>query len=256
MKRLSLPYLYIAMCLITCSIRCEEPHKNTADEKIIARWKKGGVIFEQPQFVVVDTDVNIKQKTIIGCGVHLLGNTSIGESCTIGHYTVIKNCIIGDNVHIKSHCVLENVIIKDGAEVGPFAHLQEGSLIEEKAVIGNFVEVKRSAIGPNTKAKHLSYLGDLTTEENVNIGAGTIVCNYDGVQKHKSTVGKHTSIGSNTCIIAPRSIGSHAITAAGSCITKDVPDRALAITRPKEQINKEEYAPELIARYQKQKAER
>jgi len=250
MKHLSLSYLCIAMCLITCTTRCEE----TANKKIIARWKKGGVIFEQPQFVVVDTDVNIKQKTIIGCGVHLLGNTSIGQACTIGHYTVIKNCIIGDNVQIKSHCVLENVIIEDGAEIGPFAHLQEGSVVEEKAVIGNFVEVKRSTIGPNTKAKHLSYLGDVTTHEGVNIGAGTIVCNYNGVEKHKSIIGRKASIGSNTCIIAPRTIGSHAITAAGSCITKDVPDRALAICRPKEQINKEDYAPGLLARYEKQKS--
>ena len=241
----------LVLLFSSCSISLAQ----TADQdKIIARWKKGGVIFEQPQFVVVEPKVNCNRNTTIGCGVHLLGNTDIGKNCTIGHYTVIKNCSIGDNVQIKSHCVLENVTIEDGAEIGPFAHLQEGSHIKEQAVIGNFVEVKRSSIGPKTKAKHLSYLGDLETGAEVNIGAGTIICNYNGVQKHKSRIGNNSSIGGNSCIVAPCTIGKHAITAAGSCITQDVPDKALAIARPKEQTNKLEYAPKLIERYKKEKA--
>jgi bifunctional UDP-N-acetylglucosamine pyrophosphorylase/glucosamine-1-phosphate N-acetyltransferase len=210
------------------------------------------VIFEAPNFVVVSPDTSIEENSLIGCGVHLLGETKIGRSCSIGHYNVLKNCTIGNNVKIHSHCVLENVTIMDGAEIGPFAHLKEHTVIQEKAVIGNFVEVTRSTIGKESKAKHLSYLGDAELGEQVNVGAGTITCNYNGVSKHKTVIKNNARIGSDNCLVAPITIGEGAITGAGSTLTQNVPDHALALER-NQQVTKEEYAPLLLEKYHQEK---
>ncbi|MEX0849748.1 MAG: DapH/DapD/GlmU-related protein [Candidatus Dependentiae bacterium] len=223
------------------------------NEQTITRWKKEGIAFDQPEFVVVDNKATIGQQTTIGCGVHILGQTNIGTSCTIGHFSIIKNCTLGNNVTIYSHCVLENAVIEDNAKIGPFAHIQESTTIMQHAEIGNFVEVKRSTIGVGTKAKHLSYLGDTTTGKKVNIGAGTITCNYNGVSKHKTNVGDNTLIGSNNCLVAPIEIGNNAITGAGSTLTQNVPDDALAIARSNNQINKEGYASKLLQKYKNEK---
>ena len=261
------------------------------NDDIIFRWKKRGVEFEQPQFVVIDPDVQIGKGSTIGCGVHILGASTIGKGCSIGHFTIIKDCSIGDNVQIHSHCVLENAIIKSGAEIepfahlkekahiddnvqihshcvlentiiesgaeiGPFAHLEEKAHIQEKAVIGNFVQVKRSTIGPGSKAKHLAYLGDATLGKKVNIAAGVITCNYNGVSKQEIKIDDHAFIGTNNSLVAPVYIGKGAMTAAGSTITRNVPDNALAIGRSPEQINKLDYVPKLMKRYQKEKEAR
>lgn len=228
---------------------------HATDEDVISRWKKGGVTFEQPQFVVIDPKVEIGTGTSIGCGVHVLGSSTVGQGCSVGHFTIIKNCSIGDNVKIHSHCVLEHAVIESGAEIGPFAHLEEKAHIQEQAVIGNFVEVKRSTVGPGSKAKHLTYLGDATLGKKVNVGAGAITCNYNGVSKNKISVGDDAFIGTNNSLIAPVSIGKGAMTAAGSTITKDVPDDALAIGRAY-QVNKPDYAPKLRQRYKQEKASR
>ncbi len=240
---------------VICVLFCVSIHVH-ANEDIISRWKKGGVVFEQPQFVVISPDAQIGKGSTIGCGVHVLGVSTIGQDCSIGHYTIIKNCSIGDNVQIHSHCVLENAIIESGAEIGPFAHLEERAHIQEKAVIGNFVEVKRSTVGPGSKAKHLAYLGDATLGKKVNIGAGVITCNYNGVSKHATIIDDHAFIGSNNSLIAPLQIGKGAMTAAGSTITRNVPDDTLAIGRSPEQINKPDYVPKLMSKYKKEKASR
>lgn len=206
------------------------------------------VFFENTALIAIEDNVIIRAKTKIGCGVHLIGNTIIGQNCTIGHYTIIKNCTIGDNVIIESHCVLENTTIKSEAQIGPFAHISESSTIDQKAIIGNFVEVKRSYVGSNTKAKHLAYLGDVTLGENVNIGGGTIFCNYNGVSKQITTIDNHAFIGSNSTIVAPLHIGKNAMTAAGSTITENVPNNCLAIARSY-QINKYDYVPKLLEKY-------
>jgi len=218
----------------------------------IDQWIDQGVVFEQPQFVVIDDGAQIGKGSTIGCGVHILGKSMIGEHCSIGHFTITKNCTIGNNVIIHSHCVLENVIIESGAEIGPFAHLSEKTHIQEKAIIGNFVEVKRSVIGPESKAKHLTYLGDATLGKKVNIGAGTITCNYNGVSKHKTIIHDHAFIGTNNSLVAPLSIGKNAFTAAGSTITEHVPDHALAIGRTAKQVNKLDYAPKLLQKYKQE----
>lgn len=221
----------------------------TQTEALQITQKHNLVHFDNATFVVVENDVTIGAETRVSCGVHLLGNTSIGKNCTIGHYSILKNCTIGDNVIIESHCVLENTIIESAAQIGPFAHISESSKIGKKAIIGNFVEVKRSTIGQNTKAKHLAYLGDVTLGQNVNIGAGTIFCNYNGVAKQPTTVGDHAFIGSNTTIVAPLYIGNHAMTGAGSVITKNIPDNCLAIARTQSQVNKLDYTNKLLNKY-------
>ncbi len=220
-----------------------------SQKDLISRWKKGGVVFDEPQFVVIDENVQLAEHTRIGCGAHILGNSEIGQYCSIGHFSIIKNCIIGNNVKIRSHCVLENAVIKDGAEIGPFAHIEEGTTIGNNAVIGNFVEVKRSTIGPETKAKHLAYLGDTITGKKVNVGAGSITCNYNGVSKNQTCIEDNALIGSNNCLVAPIKIGKGAITGAGSTLTKNVPDGALAISRANQQVNKEGYASKLLNKY-------
>jgi bifunctional UDP-N-acetylglucosamine pyrophosphorylase/glucosamine-1-phosphate N-acetyltransferase len=157
---------------------------------------------------------------------------------------MIKNCKLADNVTIYSHSVLSDSEIKQQAFIGPFTHIQAGTIIGQETEIGNFVEVKRSIINTKTKAKHLSYLGDAVIGSNVNIGAGTITCNYDGQNKHTTTIEDNAFIGSNNTLIAPITIEKNAYTAGGSVITNNVPQEALAIARAR-QVNKEGYAKKL-----------
>ena len=152
--------------------------------------------------------------------------------------------ILEENVTVQSHCVIKNAYIKEDAEVGPFAHLRANVTIGQECVIGNFVEIKNSTLDTETKAKHLTYIGDATIGSHVNIGAGTITCNYDGIRKNQTIIKDHAFIGSNNALIAPITIGNNAFTAAGSTITSDVPDNALAIARSP-QTTKCDYAKKL-----------
>jgi bifunctional UDP-N-acetylglucosamine pyrophosphorylase/glucosamine-1-phosphate N-acetyltransferase len=160
------------------------------------------------------------------------GASRIGSSCIIQSWTRIKNAEIGDNVTIRNSSVIEDSIIRDGATVGPFARLRAGADIGEKAGIGNFVEVKKSKIGRGTKASHLTYLGDATLGERVNIGAGTVTCNYDGVRKNETIIEDDVKIGSDTMLVAPVRIGRGSMTGAGSVVTRDVPPDSLAVGVP------------------------
>lgn len=241
--------MYKKIITITTIICLASSYVRTID---IAKYPD--VMFDNDGLVVIENDVTIGQGTKIGCGVHLLGNTSIGQHCIVSHYSILKNCTLGDNVIIDSHCVLENTVIESGAQIGPFAHISESSKIGTKAIIGNFVEVKRSSIGAYTKAKHLAYLGDVILQKNVNIGAGTIFCNYNGVSKQATTVGENAFIGSNTTLVAPLRIGNNAMTGAGSVITRDVPDNCLAIARVEGQVNKLDYVEKLLNKYREQKS--
>lgn len=214
--------------------------------EIIDYWMTHGVHFALPHTVCLNLNVTIGAGSYIGSGVHLRKNSSIGKDCIIKEFSCLENAIVEDNVTIYSHCVINNSYIKSHAAVGPFAHLRSNVTINQHSIIGNFVEIKNSTIGTETKAKHLSYIGDSTVGSHVNIGAGTITCNYDGVAKHKTTIKDHAFVGSNNSIIAPVTIGHNAFTAAGSTITTDVPDNALAIARTP-QINKCDYAKKLKA---------
>lgn len=211
-----------------------------------------GVRFVSAQHVHLDYNVHIEADTTIGAGAILRGNTSIGKNSTIDAFCVLDNTRVGDNVTVYSHSVLENCRVEDDAQVGPFARVYKESVIAQHAIVGNFVEVSKSHIGKKSKAKHLAYIGQATIGQNVNIGAGTIVCNYNGVSKHETHIKDGAFIGSNSCLIAPLTIGTSSIIAAGSVITDVVPDNALAIARER-QVIKEGYATKLKQKYKASK---
>jgi len=197
-----------------------------------AFWLAGnGVTIKHPESCVIDPEVEVAAGTVVEPFVQLLGKTRIGANCRIRSFSVIENCTLGDGVLIRQSCVLEDSTIADGAQIGPFAHLRPGSEIGENAHVGNFVETKKAKLGKGAKANHLTYLGDAEIGEGTNIGAGTITCNYDGVNKTKTIIGKNAFIGSDSTLVAPVTIGDGAYVGAASCITKDVPADALAVGR-------------------------
>ncbi len=200
-----------------------------------------GAKIARPETCVIDPQVTIGRDTVIEPYVQLLGRTTIGSGCRIRSFSVIENCALGDGVLVRPSCVLEDSRIADYAEIGPFVHLRPGCEVGEKAHLGNFVEMKKTRIGKGAKANHLSYLGDAEIGEGSNIGAGTITCNYDGVSKYRTQIGKGVFVGSDSNLVAPIAIGDGAYIGAGSCITKDVPPDALAVGRAR-QINKEGWA--------------
>ena len=195
------------------------------------RWMKEGVTLTDPEGTYIDADVVIGPDTIIEPGVSLRGQTRLGSGCRLEPYSTITDSTLGDGVTVRQSCVITNAEIGAGVAVGPFAHLRMGSVIETGARIGNFVEVKKSTVGAGAKAQHLTYLGDATVGARTNIGAGTITCNYDGKNKHPTTIGEDVFIGSGNMLVAPVRIGNGSYTAAGSTITKDVPPQSLAIER-------------------------
>ena len=203
-------------------------------KRIIKKLSDRGVHFIEKSSVFISSDTEIGAETNVYPNVHLEGKTSIGKGCTIYPNVRILDSIIEDGAVIKDSTLIEESIVKRNASVGPFAHIRPGSVIGEKAKIGNFVEVKKSVIGPGTKASHLSYLGDARIGKDVNIGAGTITCNYDGHEKHITTIEDGVFVGSDTQFVAPVKIGKGAFVGAGSTITADVPSHALALSRVKQ----------------------
>lgn len=198
-----------------------------------------GVRIIDPETVYIDPDVQIGRDTTIHPFTFIEGKTVIGEDCEIGPMTRIKDSTIGNNVKVIRSEV-EKAIIEDNVSVGPFSRLREGTHLKSKVKIGNFVETKKTIVGENSKAQHLTYLGDSKIGKNVNVGAGTITCNYDGKNKHKTFIDDDAFIGSNSSLVAPLKIGKNSIVGAGSVITDDVPDNSLALGRAK-QIVKENW---------------
>ena len=205
------------------------------------RLMDAGVTIFKPETCVIDADVEAGADTVIEPFVQLLGKTRIGSDSKIRSYSVIENCTLGNDVLVRQGCVLSESTVEDGARIGPFAHLRPGSEIGQDAHVGNFVETKKARLGKGAKANHLTYLGDAEIGEGSNIGAGTITCNYDGVNKHRTEIGKNAFVGSDTTLVAPISVGDGAYIGAGSCITKDVPADALAVGRGR-QVTKEGWA--------------
>jgi bifunctional UDP-N-acetylglucosamine pyrophosphorylase/glucosamine-1-phosphate N-acetyltransferase len=191
-----------------------------------------GVTFIDPSHTYVSADAQVGQDTVIYPNVAIEGHSVIGEGCEIRSGSRITNSRIGDHVVIKDHSVVIDSEINSNCAIGPFAHLRMNTVLEETAVVGNFVEVKKSRIGRGTKAMHLSYLGDATIGASTNIGAGTITCNYDGKNKHPTTIGDNVKIGSDTMLVAPVTVGNGSITAAGSVVTEDVPPETLVAGVP------------------------
>lgn len=200
-----------------------------------------GVTLEDPASTLVDEDVVIGEDSVLSPGVLLEGQTTIGRGCRIGAGVRIANSTLADNVTVLDRSVIVDSKVDKGAQIGPFAHLRPESIVGEGARIGNFVELKKTAIGRNSKANHLAYLGDATIGSDVNVGAGTITCNYDGVAKNPTVIEDGVFIGSDSQLIAPVRIGHGAYVAAGSSITEDVPADALAIARGRQE-NKADWA--------------
>jgi bifunctional UDP-N-acetylglucosamine pyrophosphorylase/glucosamine-1-phosphate N-acetyltransferase len=208
-----------------------EKARQLIKDRIIRRWIDRGVSFVDTTSVFISSDVKMGKGTIVYPNVHLEGNTKVGRGCTIYPNVRIQNSTIGDSAIIKDSTLIEGSVVKNRASVGPFAHIRPGSEIGTGARIGNFVEIKKSVIGSGTKASHLTYLGDAKIGKDVNIGAGTITCNYDGYKKHITVIKDKVFIGSDSQLIAPVKIGKGAYIGAGSTIIKDVPSNALALSR-------------------------
>ena len=200
-----------------------------------------GITVSDPMRLDVRGDVKAGNDCIIDVNVILEGNISLGDNVSIGPNTILKNATIGSNTKIEAFSHIDGAEIGSGCLIGTYARLREGSHIANSAKVGNFVETKNSILGEGSKANHFTYLGDTEVGKSTNIGAGTITCNYDGTKKHKTSIGDDSFIGSNTALVAPVTVGSNATVAAGSVITKDIPDNGLGIGRAK-QNNKEDWS--------------
>lgn len=204
-----------------------------------AYWMAQGVTLLDPETTYIDDEVVIGPDTIIEGNVHLEGKTVIGSDCHIGSQSTLVDTVLADQVVIKSS-VLESAVVGLGSDVGPMAHLRPKAVIQEHVHIGNFVEVKNATIGNGTKVGHLTYIGDADLGQGINVSCGVIFSNYDGYEKHRSTIGDHSFIGANVNIVSPVTVADHSFLAAGSTITADVPARAMGIARAR-QVNKPDY---------------
>ncbi|TCK75665.1 bifunctional UDP-N-acetylglucosamine diphosphorylase/glucosamine-1-phosphate N-acetyltransferase GlmU [Acidipila rosea] len=205
------------------------------------RLMASGVTIFRPETVTIDSQVKVGADTVIEPFVQLLGDTVIGEDCRIRSYSVLENATLADKVLVRQGCVILEARVESGALLGPYSHLRPGSEIGQEAHVGNFVETKKVKLGKGSKANHLSYLGDAEIGSGVNIGAGVITCNYDGVNKHRTLIGDRVFVGSDSTLVAPLVIGNGAYVAAGSAITEDVPEDALALGRAR-QVTKPDWA--------------
>ena len=210
-------------------------------ERKVHQLMLAGVTIEKPETVTIDAAVQIGEDSIVGPFAQILGRTEVGEDCRIGACSIVQNSTLESNVEIAPFTCVQDSHIESGAIVGPFARLRQGNRVGQGARIGNFVELKNTRMGAGAKANHLAYLGDSDIGDHTNIGAGTITCNYDGVNKHKTLIGKDAFVGSNSTLVAPLEIGDGSYIGAGSVVTHRVPPEALAIGRSR-QTNKEGWA--------------
>ena len=206
-------------------------------ERVLQRWMLEGVTIADPASVYIDVDVRLGQDSVVLPNTHVNGRSVIGRDCEIGPNTIIRDCVVGDGCRVVAS-VLEGSTLEDGVEAGPFSHVRPGSHLESGVRLGNYTEVKNSRLGRDTRSGHFSFVGDADVGANVNIGAGTITCNYDGHDKHRTVIGDGAFIGSDTMLVAPVTIGQRATTGAGAVVTRDVPADSLAKgvpakTRPK-----------------------
>jgi bifunctional UDP-N-acetylglucosamine pyrophosphorylase / glucosamine-1-phosphate N-acetyltransferase len=203
-------------------------------KKIAEQHMLDGVTLIDPETTYIEREVKIGRDSVIYPNCYLLGKTSLGIACLVEPCCKLTDTQAGNQVTIKASSVISESILEDHVEIGPFAHLRPHNLLREGSKIGNFVEVKKSVIGKGTKANHLSYIGDATLGEKINVGAGTITCNYDGKKKHATVIEDGVFIGSNTSLVAPIKVSRNSIIGAGSTITKEVPPDTLAVARGKQ----------------------
>jgi bifunctional UDP-N-acetylglucosamine pyrophosphorylase/glucosamine-1-phosphate N-acetyltransferase len=215
-------------------------------DRVFREWKRNalmdaGVTIQLPETVLIDPDVTAGEDTVIEPGVQLLGKTKMGARCTIRTGSVLSDASLGDDVTVEPHCVVVESRLENSVTIGPFARLRVGTHLKSGVRIGNFVETKKAVIGEGAKVPHLTYLGDAKVGPKTNIGAGTIICNYDGFHKHPTNIGRGVFIGSDSVLVAPVRIGDGAYIAAGSTITENVPAEGLGIARGR-QVNKPGWA--------------
>ena len=208
-------------------------------QRINEKWMLSGVTIIDPERTYIEAEVEIGQDTVIYPNTHLRGTTMIGEDCEIGPDTTVIDTKVGNQV-VLIQSLLEQALVEDRVTMGPFCHLRIGAHLAEGVHLGNFGEVKDSYLGPNTKMGHFSYIGNATIGANVNIGAGTITCNFDGEKKNPTEIGDDVFIGSDTMLVAPVKIGDRAITGAGAVVTHDVPPDTLVLGVPAKEIRKQE----------------
>jgi bifunctional UDP-N-acetylglucosamine pyrophosphorylase / glucosamine-1-phosphate N-acetyltransferase len=210
-------------------------------ERTVQRLMLEGVTIEKPETVTIDAQVRIGRDTVVEPFAQILGQTVIGEDCHIGACSIVHDSELGDRVVVGPFTIVGSSRLDSGVHAGPFARLRFGNHAEAGAQIGNFVELKKTRLGAGSKAMHLAYLGDATIGNKVNVGAGTITCNFDGVHKHPTKIHDGAFIGSNSTLVAPVEIGGGSYVGAGSVITEDVPADALALGRGR-QVNKPDWA--------------
>ncbi|MCS7218658.1 MAG: bifunctional UDP-N-acetylglucosamine diphosphorylase/glucosamine-1-phosphate N-acetyltransferase GlmU [Thermus sp.] len=209
--------------------------------RLRAEWMRRGVRMILPESVYLEPSVELAPDVTLWPGVVLKGKTRIGEGAEVGPYALLEDTVLEPGARVLGHTVAQGAVIAGGADAGPFARLRPGAVLREGVHVGNFVEVKNSLLHPGVKAGHLAYLGDAEVGEGANIGAGVITANYDGKRKHRTWIGKGAFIGSNAVLVAPVRVGDGAMVGAGSVITQDVPEEALAVARGR-QRNLEGYA--------------
>lgn len=219
-----------------------------AQQRINAHWMDAGVTFLDPETTLVGPRVELARDVLLEPAVCLEGQVTVAEGTRLGQGCVFRECRIETGAEIRPYCIGQNAMIGAHAKVGPFAHLREGTVLDERVHMGNFVETKKTHLHAGAKANHLSYLGDCEVGERTNIGAGLITCNYDGFRKHRTLIGKDVFVGSDCQLVAPVSLGDGCLIAAGTTVTKDVPADALALSRAP-QANKEGAAPRLRDRF-------
>jgi bifunctional UDP-N-acetylglucosamine pyrophosphorylase/glucosamine-1-phosphate N-acetyltransferase len=200
----------------------------------IRRWLEAGVVIHAPGSVRIGPNVSLDPDTEITGPSEFYGASGTGPGAVIGSHTVIIDSFVGAGSEVRQFSHLEKSNVGPDCQVGPFARLRPGAVMEDGSRVGNFVEMKKAVLGPGAKANHLSYLGDTRVGARANIGAGTITCNYDGKNKHATVIGEEAYIGSNTALVAPVTLGDRSVIGAGSVITKDVDADALAVTRAKQ----------------------
>lgn len=200
-------------------------------QRVNRRWMLAGVTIVDPDRTTIESTVTIGRDTVVWPNTHLRGQTTVGEHCAIGPNTIVEDCQIGDRCKVLAS-VLEQSVMENDSDIGPFGHLRPGSRVCQGAHMGNFGELKNATLGPGAHMGHFSYVGDAEVGAGANIGAGTVTCNYDGVRKHKTVIEEGAFVGSDTMLVAPVRVGKGAKTGAGSVVTRDVPDGAVAYGVP------------------------